>query len=180
MAELQTSTLEPGSFPVLLEKGAPSCKGMRVLTFASSHQPWPLWYTPLWRGAGAPLLAVLCHLVQLQRISWEHWAEYSQGMSMPALGKTPCASVLIRETGDSTRWGRNQCLFLLGMHEVSSTWASVTHWRLRTLTEKGMSSKSLGVLWRKQKTCGTEELNLYILFGFPKRIQQGPLWKNSK
>lgn len=52
MAELQTGTLEPESFPVPLEKEHPHANGARVLTFPSLHRLWP---TPLQRGAGTPL-----------------------------------------------------------------------------------------------------------------------------
>lgn len=37
VAELQTGTLEPGSFPVRLEKEHHHARGMRVLTFPSLH-----------------------------------------------------------------------------------------------------------------------------------------------
>lgn len=83
-----------------LEREHHHASGMRVLTFPSLHHRWPFWYAPLQGGAGAPLPAVLCCL---GRISWEHLAEYSQGTSMLALGKTPCAPVIVTYSGKTWR-----------------------------------------------------------------------------
>lgn len=79
-----------------LGEGAPSCTW-----YESAHLPLiapPLTfliYTSAERSRGtSPSCPVLLSAAS-DRVSWERLAEYSQGMSKLALGKTPCAPVIV-------------------------------------------------------------------------------------
>lgn len=92
---IANGTLEPGSSPVPCGEGASSCKWDE-----SAHLPLVAPLRTFWihiSAVGAPLPVVLCCSVQFQAgFHGNIWLNIpSQGMSRLALGKTPCAPVVV-------------------------------------------------------------------------------------